>query len=306
MKPNISILIITYNRPGDLMDLLKSINTQEYASDCIGEILILNNASEKSYDIVKKFISENKKLPVRFINHQRNLGVAAGRNFLIKKASYPVLMVLDDDVVFENDESVRIAASVFNEDYFESNNTAVITMNIFYYDNGERQKNAFPHKSYADYRDKSRFLTSYFTGAAHLMKKELFNKTGYYPEDFFYGMEEYDLSYRVIENGYSLAFDDRIRILHKESPEGRVPPREKLRMMWYNKCVVTYRYLPIRFYFSTWLLWAFEYLRKSGYDVRGMIGGLIDGLKVPYRITRQRVGPQALRYLREARARLWY
>src|SRR5690606_24039717 len=186
-----------------------------------------------------------------------------------------------------------------------SNNTAIITLDIFYYDTGARQVNAFPHKNIRKYEGRDWFLTYYFTGAAHLMKSELFEKTGLYPEDFFYGMEEYDLSYRVIDAGYSLAYDNSVKVLHKESPLGRLPHREKLTMMWLNKARVVWTYLPIRYFFSSFFLWSLFYLKSSKWDFSGCVKNYFKGFKV-FSFPRRPLRRAGLLYLKKVEARLWY
>jgi len=52
MTESISILIITYNRPDDLLELLQSIRMQKDISS-LKEVLVLNNASTVSYAAVE-------------------------------------------------------------------------------------------------------------------------------------------------------------------------------------------------------------------------------------------------------------
>lgn len=306
MPANISILIITYNRPEDTLALLENLNTQVELGSHVGEILLLNNHSNTSYHTVTDYLQQHPELPVLYINHTENLGVARGRNFLIKRAKCPYLLVLDDDVVFGQNDALKTIAGLFGKPHFSENNTAVITLNIHYYDTGQPQKNALPHKHYETYKDKQWFFTYYFTGAAHLMKKELFSQTGYYPEDFFYGMEEYDLSYRIIDAGYTLAYDNSVKVLHKESPAGRVTNKEKLGMMWYNKCVVARRYLPKKYFYSTALTWALEYLKKTSFDILGMLKQLNKIRKIPSKVPAQKISTASFSYLKLVKARLWY
>ena len=306
MEVKISILIITFNRPIDTMALLESIKSQSELTKYVGEILLLNNDSTIDYSEVEAFIVQNPQLPIRYFDHDENLGVAKGRNFLIERAEYPYLLVIDDDIVFGDTDAILNVSSLFSKDRYIENNTAAITLNIFYYETRERQKSALPHKHYEEYKDKEWFLTSYFVGAAHLMKKELFEKTGLYPEDFFYGMEEYDLSYRIIDAGYTLAYDNSVKILHKESPTGRVSNKTKLAMMWYNKCVVAYKYLPKKYFHSTRFLWMFEYLRKTKFDVIGAFKNYKKTFQIPKRIKKQRISNESLSYLDKVKARLWY
>lgn len=306
MAANISILIITYNRPDDTLALLENLKMQTDISLYVGEILLLNNASSVSYVSIENFIEANKELPIKYISHHENLGVARGRNFLIKKALFPLLLVLDDDVVLKQEDAIVQVATLFSKPQFIENNTAVLTLNIFYYDTKERQRNALPHKHYEAYKEKEWFLTYYFTGAAHLMKKELFSKTGLYPENFFYGMEEYDLSYRIIEAGYTLGYDASVQVLHKESPGGRVTNKEKLSMMWYNKCVVAWRYLPVKYFFTTAIMWLFEYLKQTGFYIPGALKTLFKIRNIPGTTAKHKISRDALDYLKNTKARIWY
>lgn len=303
----LSILIITYNRPEDALALLQSINNQTAAAKkCIGEILLLNNHSAVSYAAVESYIEKNKDLPVRYFFHEENLGVARGRNFLIEKAKEDSLLVLDDDIIFKDADALAKIDLLFDKPFFVESNTAVITLNIHYFQTKAPQLNAFPAKNYAKYKNEKQFLTSYFIGAAHLMKRELFATTGLYPIDFFYGMEEYDLSYRIINAGYSLGYADEVIVYHKESPTGRVPSKDKLSMMWYNKSVVAWRYLPVQYFYTTVFMWALFYLKKSGFDIAGCFKNLIRCWAIQKNYPRKPLSSKDLAYLKAVQARLWY
>lgn len=306
MNPTLSILIITYNRPEDTLALLKNLEQQEGLNEHVAEILLLNNASTIAYDSVTAYLQEHPFLPVTYIPHNENLGVARGRNFLIEKAKTPYLLVLDDDIEFAATDAIRKAAGMFDKEQFRQHNTAVITLNIFYFDTRQRQRTAFPHKQMEAMEQHPWFLTYYFTGAAHMMRRELFEKTGLYPVDFFYGMEEYDLSYRVIDAGYTLAYDDSIVVLHKESPTGRVTNKEKLAMMWLNKSKVAWRYLPRQYFYSTVMMWSLQYLKKTGFDIGGFLTTLGKITGIPRNNKRSPVSGKSLEYLRKTKARLWF
>lgn len=304
--PQLSILIISYNRPEDSLSLLENLKEQNELKENVGEILLLNNASSVSYEIIKNFKENNPNFPLIYFENNENAGVAKGRNFLIKKANFPLLLVLDDDVVFARKNAVSEIAALFRKPQYLENNTAVITLNIFYFDTKERQKEALPHKNYEEYKNKSWFLTYYFTGAAHVMRKELFEKTGYYPSDFFYGMEEYDLSYRIINAGYSLAFDADIKVLHKESPKGRLANKEKLKMMWFNKSKVAWTYLPKKYFYSTSFFWSLFYLKKTGFDLKGFFKNWKKIKTIPANNLTIEIDKKAFDYLKKVKARLWY
>lgn len=303
--PLISILIITYNRAEDTLLLLQDIEAQHEVMQYVGEILLLNNKSTEPYELVTDFIAQSR-LPIDYMVNDTNAGVVGGRNLLIQKAKFPHLLVLDDDVVFEDKSAIGKIAHLFSKEQYVQHNTAIITLGIFYYSTRVRQQNAFPHKQYEAYKDKDWFLTYYFAGGAHLVKRELFDKIGYYPEDFFYGVEEYDLSFRTLDAGYTIAYDGAVNVLHKESPKGRLPNKTKLAMMWRNKCMVAYRYLPRKYFYSTLFMWGFFYLKRSRFDLAGAFRNFWLNARIPGAVKATPVSNKTLSYLQSVKARLGY
>ncbi len=304
MKP-LSFVIITYNRPQDMLALAENITELEQAEQLLEEVIIVNNASTEDYGQVKNFIAAHPSIPFRFIDAKENLGVARGRNFAISQSSAPFLIMLDDDAVMGNKDCLVNLYEEFNISSSDRE-TAIISFKVLYHENGEMQVNAFPHKNFRKYSSKPHFETYYYAGGAHAIKREVFHHAGKYPEDFFYGMEEYDLSYRILDAGYSIVYSDRVVMLHKESPYGRKTKKEKMAMLWVNKAKVAWRYLPRVYFCSTAAMWSLEYLRKTGFDLAGWFSGWADVLKIPFTEKRRTVSRKTVDYLRKAEARLWY
>ena len=301
MKP-LSFIIITYNRPSDTLELLKNIAGLDKAEELLEEIIILNNASSESYADVVSYTKSNLSLPFKYYLSPDNKGVSGGRNYAIKKSTAPFLIFLDDDALFKN------KAALVNIQLALNNNpkTGILAFKVYYYDTGEMQKNAFPHKQFVQRKDLPHFETAYFSGCAHAIRKTVFDKVKYYPEDFFYGMEEYDLSYRAINAGYTIEYTNTIEVLHKESPLGRIPGEEKIRSMWVNKSKVAWKYLPRIYYLTTKWMWSFEYLRKTKFNIRGWFKGWKQISRIPATEIRSVVNNEALNYLKKVEARLWY
>jgi GT2 family glycosyltransferase len=304
MKP-LSFIIITYNRPADMLELLQNIGTLDKAAELLQEVIVVNNCSGEDYSSVKNYIDQTPALPFRYYDAPENLGVARGRNFALQKSTAPIAIMLDDDAIMGNKDClVNLVAE------FESGNTerekAIVSFKVLYYENGQMQVNALPHKQFDAYKDKSFFETYYFAGGAHAVKKEVMEKLGLYPSDFFYGMEEYDLSYRILDAGYSIVYSDKIVMLHKESPLGRKPKEEKMRMMWVNKCKVAWRYLPKKYFYSTAFMWSLQYLKETGFNIGGFLKGWKAALSITGTEKRKTISAATLDYLKKVRARLSY
>jgi len=308
MKP-LSFVIITYNRPDDMLALAENISGLGGLSEWVEEVIIVNNRSSLSYQVVEDFISAHSTIPFRYVVAPENLGVSRGRNYAVRLSSAPILVFLDDDALIRNGDALQAVVDIFRPDQPASPDDrpiGIAAFKVYYYATLQLQKNAFPHKRFAERKDWPHFDTAYFSGCAHAIRRSVFDEAGFYPENFFYGMEEYDLSYRALDKGYSICYDDRVIILHKESPAGRLAPREKLRGMWVNKSKVAWKYLPQRYFFSTAFLWSLEYLKKSGWHIAGFIRGWREIARIPGTEKRTPVGAAAMAYLRRVKARLTY
>jgi GT2 family glycosyltransferase len=298
----IAIIIITYNRPADMLALAMNMEKLSSKKELLEEVIIVNNNSTESYDEVKSFIQENPSTPFKFIESEENLGVSRGRNFAIEQSKAPILVLIDDDAEFQDmDVLQRI-----NDAVIENPHAGILAMKILYFQNKQFQLNAFPHKSFEKRKHLQSFDTFYFAGCGNIIVKEAFDKAGPFPTDFFYGMEEYDLSYRILDAGYTIKYIANIVLLHKESPEGRQTKSDKLRGMWVNKTKVAWKYLPMPSYFTTAIMWSMFFLLNSKFDLIGFIKGWVAIVTIPFNEKRNKVSKLSQEYLNKVEARILY
>jgi GT2 family glycosyltransferase len=306
MSNRISILILTYNRATDLLELLKNLNGQQCKEEVLQEVLIWNNASTEDYTAVEDYLKNNPQLKAQYIWSKDNLGVARGRNELMKLAKGDILMTIDDDMELPDANGLYKLSKTFDKPFFKEANTGIITFRVVYYDTKELQVTAFPHKKFDKYIGKPQFLNAFFAGGANIMKREVLDKTGLYPTDFHYGMEEYDLLYRTLNAGYTVGYDNEVTIEHKESPYGRQPTYQKLQMQWENKAKVAWRYLPFIYFITTAFSWSFQYLRVAKGHFGTYFATWWKVLKIPFIEKRHTVSKATMHYLKKVEARLWY
>ncbi len=298
----IAIIIITYNRPADMLALAMNIEKLSSKKELLEEIIIVNNNSTESYDAVKSFIQENPSTPFKLIESKENLGVSRGRNFAIEQSKAPILVLIDDDAEFQDTDALKR----INEAVIENPHAGILAMKILYFQNSQFQLNAFPHKSFEKRKHLQSFETYYFAGCGNIIVKEAFDIAGPFPTDFFYGMEEYDLSYRILDAGYTIKYIANIVLLHKESPEGRQTKSDKLRGMWVNKTKVAWRYLPMPCYFTTAIMWSMFFLLNSKFDLIGFINGWLAIVTIPFKEKRNKVNKLSEEYLNKVEARILY
>ena len=298
----IAIIIITYNRPADMLALAMNIEKLRSKKELLEEVIIVNNNSTESYDEVKLYLQEHPSTLFKYIESKENLGVSRGRNFAIEQSTAPILVLIDDDAEFQDIDVLERINTAVNK----YPNAGIIAMKIVYFQNKKFQINCFPHKSFEKRKNLLTFDTYYFAGCGNIIHKEAFNKAGAFPTDFFYGMEEYDLSYRVLEAGYSIKYIANIVLLHKESPEGRQTKSDKLRGMWVNKTKVAWRYLPLSAYFTTAVMWSLFFLLRSKFHLIGFVKGWAAVISIPLNEKRNKLSISTLDYLKDVDARILF
>jgi GT2 family glycosyltransferase len=95
MRPEISVVISTYNRRDSLARTLESILAQENAPEY--ELIVVDNRStDSTASLIKDYAGRSDR--VRYVFEPRQ-GVAYGRNAGIAKAAAPIIAFTDDDVV---------------------------------------------------------------------------------------------------------------------------------------------------------------------------------------------------------------
>src|SRR5271170_947131 len=119
MKP-LSLVIITYNRPDDALDLARNIGSLEGLEELVEEVIIVNNRSSADYRPVQEFIAAHPAIPFRYVMAPENLGVSGGRNFAVTLSRAPYLVFLDDDALFSNRDALKYIVPVFEGDFSDA------------------------------------------------------------------------------------------------------------------------------------------------------------------------------------------
>lgn len=298
-----SFIIISFNRPQETVEVVQNILALEEVEGFKKEILVINNGSEKSYNLFEDYyagLNPEDSQRVIYIDHHENTGVAGGRNIGIQKASGEYLFFIDDDAEFEENFVLPFTLKKFEE--YKDQNVKLIGFVVKNYYDGSLD---LPVKNKEKAKEKE-FLNNLFSGGAHVIKKEVFDNVGLYTDEFFYGMEEYDLAYKTMDAGYRILFTSEINVLHKVSPEGREPERTKFRRMLENKVLVAYKYLPAKYVLSHLFMWSLFYLVKSKGHLSGFFKIFTSLNKRTKNTERKVISKDTLRYIKSVKGRLAY
>jgi GT2 family glycosyltransferase len=292
----VSVIIITYRRHQDVVDLLDTLCRQSFRDF---EVILIDNEPasplRSSIDQSWPFILHYKNMPM-------NLGVAGGRNQGIQAAQSEYLVFIDDDALFLRGDALDRVVHTFRT-YPE---LGCIAFQIRNYYTRQIARGEFPRSDHTCADQEIR--VGYFVGAGHAIKKEVFDKVGCYPEDFIYGVEELDLSYRMIIAGYKILYIPEIVVLHKASPAGRLPTADIIRHYLRNRIQVVTKYLPYRYWPSHLLIWIVFLLWRSlrCRSLGSWALGISDAIRELPVVPKERLNNEAQAYLKQVKGRLWY
>jgi len=130
--PVVSIVIPTYNREKMLERLLYSIKDSSYPKDKLDIIVINNNSSDNTTEIVSK-IRLKLRLKLRIHTNKKNLLLGYARNKGIELAKGDLIFFIDDDNILEKD-------CIKNMVRFQINNRdGFLAPKMYYYNEPKRE-----------------------------------------------------------------------------------------------------------------------------------------------------------------------
>lgn len=218
-KPLISIVILNFNQLGVTCEFLDSTSKLTYPNY---EIIMVDNASkENPTEHIK-----TKYPNVNLIVSNKNLGFTGGNNLGIKAAKGDYYFIVNNDTEVTADLLERVV-----ETFEIDNSIGVVSPKIKYFSNpdtiqyaGFSEVNPFTGrgKTYGGKKiDNGDFdtpgYTAYAHGAAMMVKREVVEKVGMLPDNFFIYYEELDWSAHIRRAGYKIYYQPKGLIFHKES-----------------------------------------------------------------------------------------
>lgn len=229
-NPLISVVILAGpNRKKELYRNIRSIKLSTYRHF---EIVVVDNSGtrELSEDIRKDHPD------ITVIDMTINSGIY-GFNVGFANAKGRYILGIDDDCAVRKDTLEQIKETFAHA----SKSVAVISCNIF-------------NPLYNEYCEKSKidknitWLYSFADGAV-VFKREIFEKVGYYDENFFFMGHSDDLAIRILKAGYKIYFGKNIWIDHYQKTKTfrnkSVAFLTFRNAAWFNLKHFSLRYLPI-------------------------------------------------------------
>ena len=219
MNPRVFIIILNWNNWLDTFECLESLKNNDYLNY---EVVIVDNGSDEK--------PQSPNPDIKIIYNKENLGFSEGNNVGIKYAlehGADYVLLLNNDTVVSNDFlSKLVKAAESNEEI------GMVGSKIYFYDQKDRiwfaggkvnwLYNKGEMRGYNEI-DKGQYdlpeiqETDYLTGCCILVKKNVIEKIGLLPEEYFLYYEDTDWSFSAQKAGFKTVFVPDSKIWHKGS-----------------------------------------------------------------------------------------
>lgn len=289
----VSVVTPNYNGEKFLKTFFDSLNED---SECIGEVIIVDNGStDSSVDYIK---NNAFNFPVVLIENSKNLGFAPAVNQGILKAKYEYIFSLNNDTEVKKGsikEMLNLITS--NNDIFsvqakmlKYNNKQLIDDVGDEYNLLAWTKKTGENHNTEEYVEVKEIFSS-CAGAA-LYKKSLLDEIGMFDDNFFAYMEDVDLAIRAKINGYHNLLCPQAIVYHIGSATSGSRYNEfKVRLAARNNVWVVYKNIPIPLKIINFIFLFLGFLIKYIFFVRKGFGpiylkGIKEGLSTRNKISK--------------------
>jgi glycosyltransferase involved in cell wall biosynthesis len=241
-RPEVSLIVTTYQMPGHLRRVLASIARQTVASQI--EIIVTDDGSVDETPQVVRDFAQRSGLPVQFVTHPHDsFHLTRCRNDGARQASAPYLLFLDGDCLIPPDHveqylQARQAGHVhygyccrLEREVSEQIDEAAIATADFgdWATSGELRKLALLHAKATFYQWIGHRLKPALKGGNIGIWREDFDRLNGFDENFHaWGCEDDDLTYRVRAAGLKVtSILGRTRTYHLWHPPATSKPAAK-------------------------------------------------------------------------------
>lgn len=214
-SPLVSVIVITYNSSGYVVELLESVKSQTY--DKIELIISDDCSTDDTTQICNRWLDENKDRfkRIEIITSSINTGISANCNRGIKLSRGTwIKLIAGDDILLPNCISDNIH-------YVGENiNAKIILSSMLYLQNGILSKNETPvgirllKKTKNAKEQYKALLVMYFGNTASLfISKDVFNIILY--DEKFKNIEDYPFALNVTKQGYTFSYLDKVTVIYR-------------------------------------------------------------------------------------------
>ncbi len=261
----VAIIILNYKLKNQVLECIKSLRESTYKNF---SIFVVDNNSGDSLEV-----EIGQKQEICFIQTGKNLGYAGGNNAGIKKAlseNADYILILNPDTIVEPNTIVELVAGI------EKYKAGIVCPKIFFGNSktiwfaGKTLdlKNVLGNHKGVNEEDLGQYdqdeEINDITGAAMMVRAQVFENIGLFDERYFLYYEESDFSYRAKKAGFKLMYIYKAKVFHKNAQATGLGSPLQDYFITRNRLLFASKFLPFRTQFAL----IREALRNLGNQMR--------------------------------------
>lgn len=211
--PLISIVVLNYNGKGILKNCIDSIENATYPQDKKEIIIVDNNSSDGSKDLIHKIGSSNNNIKLKLNNE--NLGWSGGNNEGIKLSKGEIIFIISNDVQVEENFFME-ATSLYltNRAIGIQQPLSISSKDKISIDSGANYIDRFGYwYGYIPNTDEP--IPIFFAeGMAFSFKREVLLAIGPLDQNYFMMFDDLDFSWRARLFGFEVYLNPKSKIFH--------------------------------------------------------------------------------------------
>lgn len=199
--PNVEIFILNTNAKTEVRKILKKLQLLKYPRAKFSITICDNNSTDGS-----KEMFQNEFPNINVIALQKNHGMSA-LNYGFRQGHTQYCFILDDDSYFEPEAIIK-AIDEFRKDH----DLGIIACNIINpLDGSSEFKYLLP-------KTKNSIFWNDFIGGGCVIKRDVFDKVGYFSPDILIYGHEADFSLRALDAGFHIRYASEIHVYRLTEP----------------------------------------------------------------------------------------
>lgn len=214
-KRSLSLVIVTYRREQELLDSLRSLESQGPVFD---EVIVVDNGRSEELKASAEQMFDGR---CKVLQPESNLG-AVGRSAGINASHGDIVVTLDDDVQLLDATQLQGMADVFAG----AASVGCVNFKIVYSDSRTLDLSDWCHPRAPHIYQNQLFDTAYISEGACAFDGPLVRRLGAYPSDLHIGQEGVELAARILDAGYGIYYLPTVCVGHSVAEAGRTPGRQ--------------------------------------------------------------------------------
>lgn len=221
MSSQLYAIVLNWNKYSDTMQCIHALKNSQYP---LSKIIIDNGSTDRSVERMQEAFTHDDTIYV--IANAENLGFAAGVNIGIKHAlnsGADYICLINNDAVVEPGCIYKLLLAMKG-----AQDVGIAGPRIFYHDSPQRiwqgggyfsmlktgivnpEKNMSEAKAARSIRE-----VTFLTGCMMLIDVRVFERIGFFDEDFFFYSEDADFCLRAKRAGFRLLYVPSAKVWHK-------------------------------------------------------------------------------------------